>query len=224
MLRKTLFALIYATIFFTLNAHANTLKEPENLYFAKQRVTEYCKSGSYDKDIKDTIAKAENYLKTRLKHKNKNEKLAVVLDIDETSISNYPRIKATSYGGTKEDIDNGLKKGDAPVILATLKLYQLAKENNVAVFFVTGRDEKLRTPTIKNLLAAGYKNWDGLYMRPTPYNETYKSIIPLKENARKILTKNGYRIVLNVGDQASDLVGGYAEKNYKLPNPFYYLP
>jgi acid phosphatase len=28
-------------------------------------------------------------------------------------------------------------------------------------------------------------------------------------------------IIANMGDQASDLAGGHAEKTFKLPNPFY---
>src|SRR6185312_25067 len=34
----------------------------------------------------------------------------------------------------------------------------------------------------------------------------------------------GYDIALNVGDQWSDLQGGYADHYLKLPNPTYYLP
>jgi hypothetical protein len=35
----------------------------------------------------------------------------------------------------------------------------------------------------------------------------------------------GYRLILNIGDQYSDLFGEpQAEASVKLPNPFYYLP
>jgi len=34
----------------------------------------------------------------------------------------------------------------------------------------------------------------------------------------------GYRIILNVGDQMSDLNGNPSRLPVKLPNPFYYLP
>jgi len=34
----------------------------------------------------------------------------------------------------------------------------------------------------------------------------------------------GYDILLTIGDQYSDLKGGYADKGFKLPNPMYYLP
>jgi hypothetical protein len=31
-------------------------------------------------------------------------------------------------------------------------------------------------------------------------------------------------VVVNLGDQMSDLDGGHAERMYKLPNPFYFVP
>ena len=33
-----------------------------------------------------------------------------------------------------------------------------------------------------------------------------------------------YDVVANLGDQYSDLIGGYADRAVKLPNPTYYLP
>jgi len=30
--------------------------------------------------------------------------------------------------------------------------------------------------------------------------------------------------VANVGDQLSDLAGGHAGRDFKLPNPFYHIP
>ena len=48
--------------------------------------------------------------------------------------------------------------------------------------------------------------------------------VQYKTGARKDIEAQGYRIVVNVGDQFSDLVGGHADRGYKLPNPFYYLP
>jgi HAD superfamily, subfamily IIIB (Acid phosphatase) len=38
---------------------------------------------------------------------------------------------------------------------------------------------------------------------------------------RRKLTAEGYIIIANIGDQDSDLTGGYAERIFKLPNPFY---
>ena len=42
--------------------------------------------------------------------------------------------------------------------------------------------------------------------------------------AATFLKKQGYKIIENIGDQYSDLTGGYSAATYKLPNPFYYIP
>jgi predicted secreted acid phosphatase len=121
-----------------------------------------------------------------------------------------------------DEINLNEDRGDDPVISPTLQLYNYAKQNDVAVFFVTGRPEWMRHSTIKNLNNAGYKNWDGLILKSDQFKgkpaEEYKTVI------RKQLTDKGYTIVVNVGDQESDFEGGYSEKNYKLPNPFYFIP
>jgi hypothetical protein len=40
----------------------------------------------------------------------------------------------------------------------------------------------------------------------------------------KINERSGYTIIVNVGDQQSDFAGGYAERAYKVPDPFYFIP
>lgn len=68
----------------------------------------------------------------------------------------------------------------------------------------------------------GYLKWDGLYLKENDYRE--KSVIQYKSSTRKIIQEKGYTIVVNIGDQFSDLAGGYAEKMFKLPNPYYFIP
>jgi hypothetical protein len=45
-----------------------------------------------------------------------------------------------------------------------------------------------------------------------------------KAPERRRIAERGYTILLSMGDQQSDLDGGYAEKTFKLPNPVYFLP
>ena len=45
-----------------------------------------------------------------------------------------------------------------------------------------------------------------------------------KAPERRKLTEEGFTILLSIGDQQSDLSGGYAERTFKLPNPVYFLP
>ena len=48
--------------------------------------------------------------------------------------------------------------------------------------------------------------------------------VQYKSGTRAHIASMGSNIVLNLGDQFSDLEGGYAERPVKLPNPMYYLP
>jgi predicted secreted acid phosphatase len=111
---------------------------------------------------------------------------------------------------------------DAPAIPAMLSFYNDMLKGKVAVFFITGREEKFRDATEKNLTSAGYHHWQGLYLRPNKRH--YTSMSQFKSQKRADITEKGYTIIATLGDQNSDLTGGYAERGFKLPNPYYYLP
>jgi hypothetical protein len=52
-----------------------------------------------------------------------------------------------------------------------------------------------------------------------------QTVVDYKSGERKKVAAQGYKIILNVGDQMSDLNGDpQAEKSVKLPNPFYFIP
>ena len=158
-------------------------------------------------------------------------KLAIVLDIDETALSNLPSFRANDWGfvvrGPCElpagpcGLGAWIGMAQAEPIKPVLELARLARARGVAVFFLTGRPERLRAATERNLKAAGYE-WTGLLLKPDALNPA--SAVELKAPERKKLLDQGYVIIVNVGDQASDLDGGFAERTYKLPNPFYFVP
>jgi len=200
-------------------------KEPKNLDLVKGVLIQYHDSGEYEKEQAKVINHAMQYLKIRLKRakqKTETKKLAIVLDIDETSLSNYSDMKKMSFGGTLRQIMDAQANGTDSAITPTLKLYQYAKANNIAVFFVTGRTEPYRAATEKNLTNAGYTKWDGLSLKGDTYKE--RSAAPYKIRARSLIENQGYDIILNIGDQQSDLTGGHADKTFKLPNPYYLIP
>src|SRR2546426_10960317 len=92
-------------------------------------------------------------------------------------------------------------------------LARLARERGVAMFFLTGRPERARAPTERNLRTAGYE-WTALILKPDAL--TTKSAADFKAPERKKLVDQGYTIIVNIGDQMSDLEGGFAERTYKL--------
>ena len=214
-----LFTLIFS--FYT----ANSFAEPANLSILKHEARHYHDSGQYEQELAAQINRAKKFLLQQVHyykvHKN-NKKLALVLDIDETCLSNYKKIAKRDFAGTPSQIHKEILEANAPAIKATLSLYKAALANNVDVFFVTGRHQSELKATEKNLTDAGYKNWSGLYFRPLNYQ--FKSIIPFKSSSRALIEKKGYIILETIGDQYSDIKGGHAVKGFKLPNPYYYIP
>jgi len=216
------FIFIFLCVFF-ITGVVNA-KEPANLNQAKQRLIRYHDSGEYLSDIKKVEIKAQNYLARRIKENQANKKLAIVFDIDETTLSGYKHYKAYGFGGNAKVFDQMIRQVDYLVISPALQLYRFAQQHHVAVFFITGRPKSERVVTIKNLREVGYNHWSGLYLTPATYHQKFKSIIPFKTKMRKKIEAKGYDIVMTIGDQSSDLKGGYADRGIKLPNPYYFVP
>jgi hypothetical protein len=144
-------------------------------------------------------------------------KAAIVLDIDETSLSNYKGIVAGDFGTTGSV--GPIVGGTGTAIAPTLALYRDARARGVAVFFITGRPSVFEKVTVANLKKAGYtKGWNGLSMKPST-----ATTAAFKSGRRAAIQKLGYDIVANLGDQESDLDGGHADRAFKLPNPFYFV-
>jgi predicted secreted acid phosphatase len=185
-------------------------------------------SGRYDADVAAVAGQARTYLEARLAG---GGKLAIVLDVDETSLSNLPSLRANDYGfilGGPCDLPRGpcgliawIEQARAEPLRPVLELARFARRQGVAVFFVTGRPERYRAATERNLREAGYE-WTAVILKPDDL--TTRSAADFKAPARRTLVEQGYTIVVNVGDQMSDLDGGHAERTYKLPNPFYFIP
>jgi acid phosphatase len=147
----------------------------------------------------------------------------LVLDIDETALSNWDEELQDDFGYIAKDWNDWVDKKQATAIAGTLRLYKEAMGHGVSVFFISGRDESQRDATTDNLESAGYDRWAGLRLRgPHPKQQ---STTEYKSGERGKIVDAGYRIILNVGDQLSDLNGNpQAERSVKLPNPFYYIP
>ena len=143
-------------------------------------------------DVTVVTDRAAAYLAGRLP--DAGARTAIVLDIDNTALqSRYRPYLAT------------------PPVLA---LARQARADGAAVFFVTARPEIIEAATELNLRAVGYR-WTGLYTRPT-FN--FDDNQTLKTKARIDIERRGYTIVANIGNSATDLGGGHAERTFKLPD------
>lgn len=149
--------------------------------------------------------------------------LALVSDIDETVLDNRPFMEEKVRTTAKEVDWNGweewLKRAQCAPLKSSAELLKYARSKGIAVFLITGRQEHVRRETITNLLKAGI-NFDGLYMRKDG-DKTDASV--MKTEYRKKIEGMGYKILVNIGDQQSDLAGGFSLCNEKLPNKMYFI-
>jgi acid phosphatase len=206
-----------------------TSAEPlENFGISRYRLRDYgdCvgAGGCYWKDLDAQLSRSEEILNESIQRHRGESKLAIVLDIDETSLSSYCEMQVEDFGYIPELFNSWVIKPEAAVLIpGTLRLFRAARTAGVSVFFLTGRPEEQRAATEHNLHAVGFEGWSGLVLR----NQAEKTLttIDYKSAERRKLTAGGYTLVLSIGDQWSDLLGSpKAERSVKLPNPFYYLP
>lgn len=182
-------------------------------------IVEYRDSGEWDADITERIDAATDALTTRL-DSGTATKPAIVLDVDDTSLSNYECLKDSRFRQSARQ--NCSRAGRLPAIPQTLELFRYARSRNVTVVFITGRRQRVRSLTDTNLREAGYDGSFKLYLRPN--RERRGTHDGWKARTRRSLVRRGYSILVNVGDQRSDLTGGYAQRKFKLPNPMYVIP
>jgi acid phosphatase len=200
----------------------------ENFGVARYRLEDYADcvgtGGCYWNDVDAQARRAEVALDRVVAARKAGERLAMVLDIDETSLSSYCEMKRESFGFIAAMFNEWVVSREAAVVMpGTLRLFKKARADGVEVFFITGRSEEQRAATARNLEAVGYKGWKGLSLRVGAQKEM--PTVEYKSEERKKIVDAGYRIVMSVGDQWSDLNGEpRAEISVKLPNPFYYLP
>jgi predicted secreted acid phosphatase len=211
-------------------AEQPVLSQPANVGEAKSAATAYHASGAYERDLAAVAAAATAWIKTRAPEV---ERPALVLDIDETSLSNWAAIAADDYGFISSGPCAALPKGpcgwdswdlsaEAPAIVSTRAVYDAARTLDVAVFFVTGRAANQRAGTEEDLRESGYPVFADLYM--TPPGARFATMADFKAPVRASIEAAGYTIIANIGDQPSDLAGGHAEEVFLLPNPFYRIP
>src|SRR5262249_46081067 len=139
--------------------------QPANLGVLKLQLLDYKCFSAYDRDVANVLEEAKTYLEYRA---NGVGKIALVLDIDETSLSNLPNLLANDFGffrggtctlvrGELCGFDRWIADRTAAPILPTLDLFNNAKAKGVAVFFISPRREDQRAATVSNLKAAGYE-------------------------------------------------------------------
>lgn len=195
-------------------------REPLNLSEAKAAVRRYHDSGDYERELAMVANEAQTWIAARAARRSEHERLAVVLDIDETVLSNYPHMLAEDFGYHAEAWDAWVARAEAPALAPVWEVYATARRLGVEVLFITGRREpRDRAGTELNLRRQGMGEYARLVMAPEAGPRL--TAAARKTEMRRALAAEGFVIIANIGDQESDLAGGFAERRFKLPDPFY---
>ncbi|MFH8926275.1 HAD family acid phosphatase [Streptomyces pristinaespiralis] len=169
---------------------------------ARTQVQAQAQSVDYDtwrRDVAAVVAQARPYIEERTADPA-GEKQAIVLDIDNTSLETH---------------FHPFWKLPTPAIQEMRELARYADSRGVAVFFVTARPGIIHSLTDWNLKQTGYPV-DGLYVRDLP--DLFNEVSAYKTEKRAEIEAKGYTIIANIGNNTTDLVGGHAERTFKLPD------
>ncbi len=225
-----------------------------NIDVLRQQIANYygdpTKSGNigadsnYANEASSVAAQGSQWLSARSKVGNK----AIVLDVDDTTLAtwNYEIFSNWAYDpATNATYVTGQL---FPPVPGMVDMVNQAANEGYAIFFLTGRPAAQAAATLGNLgtdgvgVDAGYPAPEELFTKPPvgSYPDFLNKpefcadaiaagkscpTIQYKSGVRAHIENDlGYEIVGNFGDQFSDLIGGYADKTFKLPNPNYFLP
>ena len=192
--------------------------EPPNLSLLKQQIRTYVESGDYLRDIDVVAARAKAWVIERAA--KGGDKLTVVFDLDETLLMNWPHISAMDFGYVPSAWEQWVNEAKAPAIEPVRDVFRTARRLGVDVVLITGRPENHRGGTVRNLTAIECADYAALICKPADHQG---GAVAFKAGTRERLTGAGRTIIANIGDQDSDLSGGWSEKTFKLPNAFYQL-
>ncbi|MDX2559616.1 HAD family acid phosphatase [Streptomyces sp. TX20-6-3] len=154
---------------------------------------------TWRRDVAAVVAQARPYIEERSRNAG-SEKQAIVLDIDNSSLE-------TDF--------HPFWELPTPAIAEVRTLVREAHDRGVDIFFVTARPGIIHSLTDWNLKQAGYPV-DGLYVRSLP--DLFAEVSAYKTEQRGKIEDKGYTIIANIGNNTTDLVGGHAERTFKLPD------
>jgi HAD superfamily, subfamily IIIB (Acid phosphatase) len=204
---------------------------------------------NYAKEAQGVAASAVPTLLGRTRQPVSSTK-AIVFDVDDTTLATWNYEVASNWAFNPTTNAQFVTDQRFPAVPGMVELARAAAGLGYTIIYLTGRPASQEAATLGNLthdgigVDAGYPQpstlndgEDGLFTKPAlaDYPDYLKAACAgdpngscttshYKTATRAHIESLGYDIVANFGDQFSDLVGGYADHTYKMPNPNYFLP
>ena len=219
-----------------------------NIDVVKSTIRTYYKAtgGIADKNSSPYITQMRRILQhqSRYLHRAKkqarrhHQRPAIVLDADDTTLWTYDMEDGAMHFNFDPVLQNQWVQDERfPATPGMVRFVNRAKRMGFKIFGLTGRNDDQKAATLANLHKVGYHafnrrtfftKWTGVGASQKPRYvhcaTATCTTVEYKAGTRRHIERLGYRIVLNVGDQWSDLQGGHAARALKLPNPTYFLP
>lgn len=186
----------------------STVKKTIAVYYGDPGTGKAAKHSPYVTEMKKLLVAPPAY----------TENAAIVVDVDDTTLLTYNmEVGAYEFEFDRATKDRWVKYAKFPATPGMVEYLNSAASAGFTIFAVTGRAKKYAADTKRNLAKVGYPAM-ALYTKACTC-----STVAYKSGVRQKIQARGYDIVLNIGDQYSDLAGGYADTTIKLPNPMYYI-
>ncbi|GHD27463.1 HAD family acid phosphatase [Streptomyces galbus] len=215
-----------------IDAYYGTAADADGVYQASP-------TSPYAQDLASVDRAARAYIdKAARKALHKGDKPAVVFDIDDTLLLSLDYEKRYNYTYNSASWAAYVNRADRPAVFGSPELVRYAASKGVEVFYNSGLSEAQRSAAVANLKKVGVDvdlDADHMFLKNTATPPAYLSAcatpgtwtcttVQYKSGTREHIERDlGYDIIANVGDQYSDLEGGYADRTYKLPNPTYFV-
>lgn len=144
----------------------------------------------------------------------------IIFDVDQTLLTDE---KYRYLYKSRNDIFRFQYKDDHDPIQPLVDLYNWCVSIGLSMCIITGRGSQLKEITMRNLNKVGIKKCHRFYTK-----EGKKDTLTYKSQCRKEILDTGDMILVNIGDQESDLlipstpapVYGYAQYAIKLPSTY----
>jgi predicted secreted acid phosphatase len=173
-------------------------------------------SSAFKQSFNRVVANAQAYLDKI----EPSPRKVIITDLDETLVDNRAYYAKHSTFDPETWMAWVASSDEGPYHQGVLEMLKNAKEKGFSLMFITGRPTEQTGETLEQVSEIA---WDGVYLKPKGLS------IPsslYKAQVRQMLTRLGYEIVLNIGDQASDFdMPAEPEKGeFLLPNIMYTIP
>lgn len=183
------------------------VSQPNSQEHLLQAVTWYQQSA----EMKAIYYQSYNWATRILEEKVKagsGEKMAVVLDIDETVLDNSPQTAQQIVDGlpfTNEMWDEWCGLANANPLPGVLDFTNRAVDLGVEVYYISNRGNHLRDVTLRNLKSAGLPVSDA--------NHVLLKSEDSGKDKRRAMVSSAHNIILLIGDNLGDFSGLFDERN-----------